>query len=499
MRTRTVADDLAAVASRDPGRLAVIHGDETVTYGELDQRSAALAAALGERGIGRGDRVATVVPNGVDAVVAIEGVLRSGAAIAPFNPTIKRDRLTASLADIEPALVIADPEHAPLAREAARPAGGARVLSALDLETAGDPPTVLETDLGALLFTSGSTGEPKGAMLSHRNLSFATDAIVEYLELVPEDRILCLLQLSFGYGLSQLLCCMRIGATLVLEQGISVPGRIVAALEEHAVTGLPGVPTIFQVLVSLRGLAERELPELRFLTNAGASMPAATVEAVRRTFPGASLYLMYGLTECIRVSYLPPDQLDARPTSSGRAMAGTDAWIDDGAGGEADADVVGELLVRGPHVMHGYWRRPEATAERLRPGRWPGERVLATGDLFRRDGDGFLHWVGRTDDLIKCRGEKVYPREVEEVLQGVAGVREAAVVGVPDRLLGSAVHAHVAAVEGEELDPAALRRACAEALEDHKVPRRIHLHEALARTARGKIDREALIEASRAE
>ncbi len=354
------------------------------------------------------------------------------------------------------------------------------------------PPLPLETDLGAVMYTSGSTGEPKGVTLTHRNLSFVMGSIAEYLEMSPADRVLCLLQLSFGYGLCQLLTCVRTGATLVLEEGFSFPGRVVQLIEDRQITGLPAVPTIFQVLVSLRGLADRELPDLRFLTNAGASLPEATVAAVRRTFPHAQLYLMYGLTECIRVSYLPPDRLDA-PTSSGIPIPGTDAWVAGPGGGEAEVGEVGELMVRGPHVMHGYWRDPDRTAERLRPGRWPWEPTLATGDLFLRDEEGLLHWVGRTDDLIKCRGEKVYPREVEEVLHAVEGVREAAVVGVPDRLLGQALHAHVAPEHGFELDPGALRGECAERLEAHKVPGRIAVHDELPRTARGKVDRRALI------
>jgi acyl-CoA synthetase (AMP-forming)/AMP-acid ligase II len=205
---------------------------------------------------------------------------------------------------------------------------------------------------------------------------------------------------------------------------------------------------------------------------------------------------MYGLTECIRVSYLPPDQLDERPTSSGIPIPGTDAWIEGADGKRADAGEVGELMVRGPHVMHGYWRDPERTAERMRPGRWPWEPVLATGDLFRTDDEGYLHWVGRTDDLIKCRGEKVYPREIEEVLHAAEGVREAAVVGIPDRLLGNAVHAHVAPSPGIALDDGELRRLCADQLEDHKVPQRVFVHEALPRNPRGKVDRKALIAAA---
>jgi long-chain acyl-CoA synthetase len=495
---RTVAEDLSFAATRDPSRPAVIAGDRELSYGEFDRLAGGFASGLRESGVRRGDRVVIVLPNGIEAAVAFEGAFRAGAAISPLGPTIKRDRLRYVLNDVEPAALVCDSERAAMA-EAAEALAQPTVPVITDvgeLAARGGPgtplPLPLETDLAAVMYTSGSTGEPKGVTLTHRNLSFVTGSIAEYLEMRPADRVLCVLQLSFGYGLCQLLTCVRVGATLVLEEGFSFPGRVVQLLEDRRITGLPAVPTIFQVLVSLRGLADRELPDLRFLTNAGASLPEATVDAVRRIFPGAQLYLMYGLTECIRVSYLPPDRLDA-PTSSGIPIPGTDAWVAGPGGGEAMTGEVGELMVRGPHVMHGYWRDPERTAERLRPGRWPWEPTLATGDLFFRDDDGLLHWVGRTDDLIKCRGEKVYPREIEEVLHAVEGVREAAVVGVPDRLLGQAVHAHVAPENGFELDPKALRRECAERLEVHKVPARISVHNELPRTGRGKVDRRALI------
>jgi acyl-CoA synthetase (AMP-forming)/AMP-acid ligase II len=287
---------------------------------------------------------------------------------------------------------------------------------------------------------------------------------------------------------------VRVGATVVLERGFTFPGRVVALLEQERITGLPGVPTVFEVRTSLRGLADRRLPHLRYLSNTGAALSASTIAAIRRTFPNAKLFSMYGLTECKRVSYLPPDQLDIRPTSVGVPMPGTEVWVQDDDGNEAAPGEVGELMVRGSHVMQGYWRDPETTAEKLRPGRWPWEHTLATGDLFRRDEEGYLYFVGRRDDIIKSRGEKVAPREVEDVLYSHDGILQAAVVGVPSRLLGQAIHAHVAPMPGTELDIADLRRHCASKLEDYMVPQEFIVHEALPRTDNGKIDRRLLAE-----
>jgi long-chain acyl-CoA synthetase len=206
---------------------------------------------------------------------------------------------------------------------------------------------------------------------------------------------------------------------------------------------------------------------------------------------------MYGLTECKRVSYLPPDQLDARPTSVGIPIPGTEAWIEDDQGKRLGPGEVGELMVRGAHVMQEYWGDPKATLERLRPGRWPWERVLATGDLFRSDEEGYLYFVGRRDDIIKSRGEKVAPREVEDVLHQSPEVKEAAVVGVPDRLLGQALVAHVSPKPGQTLEPEALQIFCSRRLEDFKVPQHVVVHEQLPRTANGKVDRLALAESGR--
>ena len=497
MSARTLGEDLRVAAARHPERLAVVTGERTLSYGELDRLADGFAAALRESGVKRGDRVPVVLPNSAEAAIAIYGILRAGAAFSPVNPTIKRDKLAHVLADSGAAAVVCDAVRADVVREATAVSGQIPVVTDLEAGASGvteEPQPPLSVDLAAVIYTSGSTGDSKGVALTHGNMTFAADSIVEYLQMSERDRVLCVLPLSFDYGLYQLLMSMRVGATLVLEQGFAFPGRVVQLLESERITGLPCVPTVFHVLLSLRGLADREFPELRYLTNTAAVLPAATIEAVRRTFPNARLYSMYGLTECKRATYLPPEELDARPTSVGIPIPGTEAWIEDDDGNVLGPDEIGQLIVRGAHVMKGYWNDPELTAERLRPGRWPWERVLATGDLFRSDGDGYLYFVGRRDDLIKSGGEKVVPREIEEILHAAPGVHEAAVVGVPDQLLGQAVHAHVSPEPGAHLDPAAVRRYCADRLEDYKVPRQVIVHEQLPRTGNGKVDRLALVE-----
>ena len=444
-------------------------------------------------GVGRGDRVALILPNGLEMAIAIYAVIRAGAAFSPINPATTPANIERVLADLGARTVICDGDSADVVSSAS--GSGVNVIADVGDLVATDEtsePRMIGPDLAAVIYTSGSTGEPKGVTLTHANMSFVADSINEYLGMTDADRVLCVLPLSFGYGLYQLLCCVRTGAVLVLEPGLGAAGHVVQLLEEERITGFPAVPTIFGVLLSLRGLAERPLEHLRYVTNAGAGLPEAVVRSLRETVPNADVYLMYGQTECQRVCYLPPDQVDSRPTSVGIPIPGTDAWVEDAEGGRAEPGAVGELVVRGPHVMQGYLGKEEATAKRLRPGRWPWERELMTGDLFRCDEEGYLYFVSRRDDIIKSRGEKVAPREVEEVIHGFPGVQEVAVIGFPDRLLGEAVHAHVAPRAGVELDRAALLAHCAKRLETHKIPKRVVLHERLPRIGAGKIDRRAL-------
>jgi len=353
--------------------------------------------------------------------------------------------------------------------------------------TTAPPIASIDPDLAALLYTSGSTGTPKGVMLTHLNMVSAARSIISYLKNRPEDVILNVLPLSFGYGLYQVLMAARFGGTVVLEPSLAYPHAVLSRLVEERATGLPLVPTMAALLLAM-DLGKYDLSSLRYITSAGAALPVEHLEGLRRAAAQAKIYVMYGLTECARVTYLPPDQLDRRPTSVGRGMPNQEVAVVDGNGRRVAPGETGELLVRGSHVMRGYWEMPEATRQALRPGPFDDPQpVLWTGDLFRVDEEGYLYFVARKDDIIKSRGEKVSPKEVEDALYRHPGVAEAAVLGVPDAVLGEAIHAFVVLRPGHELSHQELLRHAAEQLEDFMVPRYIEFRDALPKSDNGKI------------
>ncbi|HIQ01481.1 MAG TPA: AMP-dependent synthetase, partial [Anaerolineales bacterium] len=349
----------------------------------------------------------------------------------------------------------------------------------------------IDIDLACLIYTSGTTGEPKGVMSTHANMAFAASSIIQYLENRPDDIVINVLPLSFDYGLYQLLMAFNFGGTLVLEQSFAYPAAVLRRIEEERVTGLPGVPTIFAMLLQM-DLSRFDLSSLRYLTNTAAALPVEHIQRLREAFPQARLYSMYGLTECKRTLYLPPEELDRRPGSVGIPIPGTEVWIEDEAGNWLGPGEVGELVVRGSHVMQGYWGDPEETAKRYRPGRYPAERLLYTGDLFRMDEEGFLYFVARKDDIIKSRGEKVAPKEVESVLYRLPGVAEAAVIGVPDELLGQAIKAFIVCSDGHQLTEQDVLRHCRQHLEDFMLPRYVEFRPSLPKSPSGKIQKSAL-------
>jgi amino acid adenylation domain-containing protein len=508
-------DYLLGSARRLPDKVALVTAGQRLSYREIDKRSNALAHALVKRGVARGDRVVVFADNAAPAVVAFWAALKANAVVSMVSPLTKVDKLTYMLNDSQATALVTEARHAAIAAAAAAGAPGLRTLIAAgdlhgaDLAGAGavswdeavtgmdrdHPPARrnIDVDLASIIYTSGSTGEPKGVMLTHRNMLAAATSITTYLENVEDDVILGVLPLSFDYGLYQMIMAFRMGARLVLERSFAYPTQVLRLVVDEGVTGFPGVPTIFALLAEMKSLKEYDLSKIRYVTNTAAALPVKHIRALQGIFPGAKIFSMYGLTECKRCTYLPPEDLDRKPTSVGIAIPNTELWLV----GEDDRRLgpgqIGQLVIRGATVMKGYWNKPGPTAERLRPGPLPGEMVLYTGDYCRLDEEGYLYFVGRMDSILKVRGEKVAPKEIEMVLSDVPGVKESAVIGVPDEILGEAPKAFVVLEKGAQLTEKELRRACQERLEPFMVPRQIEIVADLPRTTTGKIMKKGLV------
>jgi long-chain acyl-CoA synthetase len=500
-------------AARTPDKVALVFGDRRLTYAEIDRACNRLAAGLREAGVRRGDRVAIYLENCPEAVIAIFAVLKADAVFMMVNPSTKEEKLNALVNDARASAIVTDARRLPSVErrpectpslhtvfatgieQSPAPRGDRRVI-ALDPLLADDTIVpaparhAIDVDLAALIYTSGSTGLAKGVMLTHRNMTSASTSITTYLENQPSDIILNVLPLSFDYGLYQVLMAFQFGGTVVLERSFTYMHAVLETLVRERVTGFPLVPTIAALLLQL-DLTRYDFPSLRYLTNTGAALPVAHIAELRRRFPDATLYSMYGLTECKRVTYLPPAELDRRPESVGRGMPNQEVYIVDQAGNRLESGV-GELVIRGSNVMQGYWDRPEETARVLAPGRFPGENVLRSGDLFRMDEDGYLYFVSRMDDIIKTRGEKVSPREIEDVLHRMDGIAEAAVTGQPHPILGQSIKASVVLKQGVYLTDQDVWRHCAQYLEDFMLPHLVEFCAELPKTENGKNDRAAL-------
>jgi amino acid adenylation domain-containing protein len=504
-----------ASAASSPDKVAIVMDGTRYTYAHLSRMANRLAAALQGRGVTRGDRVVIFMPNAVEMVVGILATLQTGAIFSPISPQTKAEKLRYILEDATPTCLITDARLTSIWEEAVQGATSlqtivnsgsytghapiaAKLLAFADLVAAGDgvvsDARTIDQDLAAIIYTSGSTGDPKGVMLTHLNMITAANSISSYLGLRNTDVIMCALPLSFDYGLYQILMGLKKGACVILEQSFAFPVKILEIMERERVTVFPGVPTMFSMLMAFDSLSRFDLSDLRMITNTAAALSERHIHDLRKLFPQAQLFSMYGLTECKRVSYLPPEQLDIRPTSVGRGMPNEEVYLVDEQGNRLPPGSIGELVVRGSHVMRGYWGKPEATAKRLTPGPYPGEFVLHTGDLFRMDEEGFLYFVGRTDDIIKSRGEKVSPKEVENVLYGLEGVLDAAVIGVSDALLGQAVKAFLVLKPGYSYTERDVIKHCLARLESFMAPKYVEFVASLPKTSSGKIDKKPLKE-----
>lgn len=508
-------DFLESSAARLPSKVALVCQKRRLTYAEIDAQANALANALVARGVERGDRVVCFADNTVEAVITFWAALKANAVIVMVNPLTKADKLAYLLDDCRATAMVTDshlygvygelvkqPKHLRAtivsgnlaADKLATVKNGATFDDALASGDSKAPPArrCIDIDLASIIYTSGSTGDPKGVMLTHRNMLTAGTSISTYLENVEDDVILGVLPLAFDYGLYQMIMAFRVGARLVLERSFAYPAQVLGAVVSEGVTGFPGVPTIYAILAEMKNLSQWDFSKIRYVTNTAAALPVKHILVLKELFPKAKIFSMYGLTECKRCTYLPPKDIDRKPTSVGIAIPNTELWIVDENDKKVGPDEVGQLVIRGATVMRGYWEKPEATAKKLRPGPLPGEMVLYTGDFCKLDEEGYLYFVGRMDDIIKSRGEKVAPKEVENALMNVKGVKEAAVIGVPDEILGQAVKAFVVLEEGVTMEEKQLQAECQKRLENFMVPKHVVFVPELPKTTTGKIKKTGL-------
>jgi acyl-CoA ligase (AMP-forming) (exosortase A-associated) len=501
-RLNRIEEPLFTQARRAGGRLALVDGDRRWSYRDLAGHVRALSAHLTQAGVGRGDRIAIFLDKTPEAIVAFYAIWTAGAIAVPVNESLPVRQIDHIVRHSESRLLISDRRK--LARLSAPPSINGAIVS-VDLRTdpepsRGDEADALEGHPGggepaAILYTSGSTGLPKGILLSHANLLAGARIVAGYLEIRADERILSVLPFSFDYGLNQLLTSVGCGATLVLQRS-HLPADICRALLRHEITALAGVPPLWIQLLQaqspLPGLSRQ--PRLRYITNSGGVMPVDVVRQYRALWPDTRIVLMYGLSEAFRSTYLPPDEIDRRPSSMGRAIPETEIHVLREDGQPCAVDEVGELVHRGPTVALGYWRDPAATAAVFRPSPFAStdraERVVYSGDLVRRDADGFLYFVGRRDQLIKSQGYRISPDEVEQLLYASGLVAEALVCAEPDPVAGQVVVGHVVAREPAGFSVERLLEYCRAEMPRYMVPRMIYVHEWLPRTGSGKLDRQ---------
>jgi len=504
---------LSRTANRYPDKVALIYGDQRLTYGQIQGHVTRLAAGLICLGLERGDRVAILVGNRPEAIIAMYGAMKAGGVFVMISDQVKGPKLAYILDNCQAKILIAHASKASVIKDAftqirTRPRliwigaeGGQpplrkgclweEVLDGQDLSVV-QWPRCIDVDLAALIYTSGSTGQPKGIMSTHHNIVSAARSIIQYIGNEPDDVVLDVLPLSFDYGLYQVIMAFMYGGTVVLERSFVYLHEVLCRIAQHRVTGWPVVPTIVAMLLRLQDLTRYDLGSLRYITNTGAALPTEHIARLRRLLPNVRIFSMFGLTECKRVCYLEPGQLDQRPGSVGKAMPNCEVFIVDEDGRQVGPGQIGQLVVRGSNVMQGYWADPQLTGKTYIPGAYPEDRRLLTGDLFKMDSDGYLYFVARQDDMIKCKGERVSPKEVEDAILRMPGVSEVAVIGVPDEVLGQAIKAFVVPAPGCQISPEqVVRFACAK-LESFMVPSQVVIASDLPKTANGKIDKRML-------
>ncbi|MDB5991182.1 MAG: acyl-CoA ligase (AMP-forming), exosortase system-associated [Herbaspirillum sp.] len=516
--TKLVHEFIFDAAHARPEAQALVYRDSQLDYKSLATQVDAMASALLACGIGSAQRVGVYLEKRIETVVSLFGAAAAGAVFVPINPLLKPEQVAHILCDCNVRILVTSAQRLSVLADVIALCRDLRTvmivgplppmplplppLPGIDIvmwdaaiDAGGHVPAHrrIDSDMAAILYTSGSTGRPKGVVLSHRNLVAGAASVVQYLQNTSNDRILAVLPLSFDYGLSQLTTAFHAGACVVLMNYL-FPRDIVRMVERERISGLAAVPPLWIQLAQQAWPAESGL---RYITNSGGALQRPTLDKLRSALPRTEVYLMYGLTEAFRSTYLPPSELDRRPDSIGRAIPNAEVMVVRPDGTLCAADEPGELVHRGALVAQGYWNDPQKTAECFRPAPNRSEMfsvpelAVWSGDTVRADKEGFIYFIGRDDDMIKVSGYRVSPHEVEEVVYATGLVTEAAAIGVPHPQFGHAVV--VIASRSDDFSPQSLIQACQSRLPSYMMPAHVGQWEgSLPRTANGKIDRKLL-------
>lgn len=480
------------------------------SYAELKESAINFARSLVENNIKKGDRVALYLNNSWQCAVSIYGISLAGGVFLVINPQTKANKLAYILNDSGSKILISERS---LQTEVTKSLAEIKEMPIFIFDTDEvnsnfqnhtflsfpgltfpkqkkiELPVIIPNDLAALIYTSGSTGFPKGVMMTHQSMVFTSWSLIEYLRLTTDEKIMLVLPLAFDYGLYQLIMAITIGGTLIIEHSFNFPPAIFRQIENLKPTIFPGVPSIFAIMIATYKKSGIVFESVKKITNTAAALPEEFTADLKKIFPNALIFKMYGLTECKRVCYLEPELAEVKKNSVGKPIPGTEVFLLSDDGKPVSPGEPGILYVRGPHVMAGYWNNEELSQQMLKPGLLPGEKILCAHDLFKMDEDGFLYFLGRNDDIIKTRGEKVSPIEVENAIYKIKTVKEVAVLGYPDPVLGESITAFVTTYENIQLEEKEIQIHCNSILEPFMVPKKIIFLTDMPKSSNGKINK----------
>jgi acyl-CoA synthetase (AMP-forming)/AMP-acid ligase II len=491
---------LSRAVEKYPEKIAISHGLNSIQYRTLWSKISAVSNKLSDLGVSKGDRVALLLDNSIEFVIAYYSVLAIGGVVVALNTATKSRDLVNWIKHSESNVLFANSGHPELSK-IVEAIPNLKIILADETEAKIKNSVKLDSmfaqsdqkipeielqgdDLATIIYTSGTTGKPKGVMLSHKNLYHNISSILEYLNLNSDDSILNVLPFYYSYGNSVLHTHLAVGGRVILENNVAFPNKILKSMEQGRVTGFSGVPSTFALLMNRTKLGDFDLSSLRYMTQAGGAMAPSNIERLIKELPDIDFYVMYGQTEgTARLAYLPPRFLEVKRGSIGKAIPGIKLEIHDKNGKKCNPHVTGEICAKGDNIMLGYWQDPEATKSVIQNG-W-----LKTGDLAHYDDDGFIYIDGRSSDMIKSGANRISPKEIEEVIMELDEVSEVAVIGVDDEMLGQIIKAVIVLKGGQEINKMQLLSHCRENLANYKVPKLVEFVDSLPKTPSGKVKR----------